>query len=95
MNCSVNINFEYFENIISDKLVQTFMYALSKAFILIIIFMTFIWLLFGYIFFIYFIENIEQNIPFMYIVILLIVGYVITIGIGISIIYEKILWKHY
>ena len=57
--------------------------------------MTAIWLFFGYIFYTYFIENIEQNIPFLYIVILLIVGYIITIGIGISIIYEKFLWKHY
>lgn len=71
------------------------MYALSKAFILIIIFITAIWLFFGYIFYTYFIENSEQNIPFLYIVILLTVGYIITIGIGISIIYEKFLWKHY
>ena len=71
------------------------MYALSKAFILIIILITAIWLFFGYIFYTYFIENSEQNIPFLYIVILLIVGYIITIGVGISIIYEKFLWKHY
>jgi len=72
-----------------------YMYALSKAFVLIIIFMTIIWLFFGYIFYTYFIENSDLNIPFIYIAILLIVGYIITIGIGITIIYEKYLWKHY
>jgi hypothetical protein len=71
------------------------MYALSKAFILIIILITIVWFIFGYIFYTYYIGNSELDIPFMYVVLLLIVGYIITIGMGISIIYEKYLWKNY
>ena len=72
------------------------MYISIKGLLIIMTLSTIIWTLIGIIYYIDFFSvnrYMSLNIPYWYINLIFIVGYIISVGIGFAVFYEKKLWK--
>jgi hypothetical protein len=65
-----------------------------RAFLKITIISLFIWVFIGYLFDLYIIQIFKISIPFWILILIILCGFVISIALSFSIIYEKYLWKH-
>jgi hypothetical protein len=65
-----------------------------RAFLKITIIFIIIWVFIGYLFDLYIIQIFEISIPFWILILIILSGFVISIALSFSIIYEKYLWKH-
>ena len=65
-----------------------------RAFLKLTIASIIIWVIIGYLFDLYIIQFFELIIPFWILTLIILCGFVISIAISFSILYEKYLWKH-
>ena len=72
------------------------MYVTTKGLFIVMILATIIWILVGYFYYIDVLKAIipsSTDIPYWFVYSLLIIGYLVSVGIGFSVFYEKKLWK--
>jgi len=65
-----------------------------RAFLKITIISIIIWVFIGHLFYSYIIQLFEISVPFWILILIILCGFVISIALSFSVVYEKYLWKN-